>query len=633
MVTRAEYLDAGSDRDLVARFQDGDEAAFVELVHNHYASLMSQARRRLRTLSDAEDAVQETLLRAYRALHRFGGDYQVRAWLGRILANVCNDVGNDRQAKNRLERRLAALRHDEPAADDSLPDEAVRRAVQDALTVLPSSYRRAFVLRDIEQRPYAEVASAMEITEVNARARVHRARSALQRSLRSVAGTLGVMLLPLPMGQRLAQMFGTQLSRHRQRFSGIPSSGASAQANASFGGTIGATPGAVPAMSQLAGLSQVATQAVATPAVQGVVGALPDVARTSVGAIATLAAASLAIVAPAAVNSGAGGTPRTDTAPIAAAPAPLPGDVAPASQAVVPTSSATTTDQSVSGADTSQASSGTGDQSGGSSWQWVQPAATSNSDSSTADQSTTDQTSGDQSSTTTSSGQDAGTSTGQAGGATTADAGPTCPWLESFPDEVPAPNPLPPSVFSGASAFISTGTTALATTGPVFSTTAPATLTDSGGILAVRALFAACMPGAQTQALVSNISIPGSSNGSEWQLRGAMVSSSASNGTTDAYYRGILVPIGGDASAGVPFVADVTVSEPANSVTLRIALFGDVPGLTDQTAPASSTSTAQAMAREAGTAPTQPTGTTSPEVTDPSATDPSGTTNTSTTSG
>lgn len=603
LVTRAEYLDAGSDRELVARFQEGDEGAFVELVHTHYPSLIAQARRRLRAPSDAEDAVQETLLRAYRALDRFGGDYQLRAWLGRILANVCNDVGHHRLAESMLEERLAGLRQVEPSADDAVPDETVFRAVREALAGLPVTYRRAFVLRDLENRSYSEVASAMAITEVNARARVHRARSALQRSLRSLSGTMGALLLPLPFGERIAQALSGRLVRQGGRFDTL---GAGA---ASPGGVVGAGAGAplnslgsmLPGASQLAGLSQVATQAVAAPALQTVVNALPDVARSSVGAIATLAAASLAIVAPSALSSPGPGQSAAAPAGISADPLPGTGQLAPAAQVAAPTETTTTSSPDAATGQSTSTSSSTP------AWSWVAGAATATTgtsgDSSQGSSSTDTTGSGADPASTTGTNAGSGTGTASATAAPPVDA-PSCPWLLAFPDQAPGGDPLPPPVLTGASSYISTGTVALATTGPVFSAGAPGTLSNSNGTTTVQAMFGACLPGAQTQALMANVSDTGP-GGAEWQMRGAYVSTTETGGTTDSYFRGFIAPLGAAPATGVPFVADLTTVEPANLAMLRIAIFGDVPGLTDTTTSTSgstgSTTTSQSTSQQAGT--------------------------------
>jgi RNA polymerase sigma factor (sigma-70 family) len=102
MAVQPEILDAYDDKELVAAFQAGEEDAFNRIVAVHYPSLLAEARRRLRSMGDAEDAVQETLLRAYLALERFGGEFRLRAWLSRILANACADAASRRAGELRL---------------------------------------------------------------------------------------------------------------------------------------------------------------------------------------------------------------------------------------------------------------------------------------------------------------------------------------------------------------------------------------------------------------------------------------------------------------------------------------------------------------------------------------------------
>ena len=578
MVIRAEYLDAGTDRELVARFQEGDESAFVELVHHHYQSLLAQAQRRLRTRCDAEDAVQETLLRAYRALPRFGGEYHLRAWLGRILANTCNDVGQQRQAASRLEHRLASVPAVDPPADDRLPDEKVLNAVRAALTDLPATQSRAFLLREFDDQTYSEVAEAMSISEVNARARVHRARSALQRSLRSVSGALGAFLLPLPLGSRLAQALSGRLARQGGGLASLRPSdgGASAGRFASALPSSVSTAPSLPVVGQLSGVSQLATQVAAVPAVQSVVGSLPDVARSSVGALATLAAASIAIVVPSA-SSGPAQAPTA--APQAVSLAPVSGSLVPTTEDTTPPPAAPTSGTSA------QTTSSPGPASQGSSnsnWQWVQSASTESPGSSgSATQDATPTTDQGESSTSTQSGPAA---------ATPVDA-PACPWLQTFPDQAPSGDPLPPASFSNASAYLSGGSIALSTTGPIVSGGAPFTVSNGQTSSTVNMLFGACLAGAQTQALVATVTAHGTDGSvQQWQLRGAFVSSAVNGVATDTYFRGTVLAVGADAASAVPFVADMTVMEPANTASLHIAILGAVPGLTDPSGATSSTS-------------------------------------------
>ncbi len=621
MATRAEYLD--TDRDLVCRFQAGDESAFVDLVTNYYSSLLSQARRRLRAQSDAEDAVQEALLRAYRALPTFGGEFHFRAWLGRILANVCHDIGNRRSAERRLEDRLAHRREVAEAADDTMADEGVLRAVREALDALPDSYRHAFVLREMEDRPYAEVAEAMDISEVNARARVHRARTALQRSLRAVAGTLSAILAPLPYTRRLVDVLSGRVSASSGRLDALRASG---------GGTPGGgtgwlstlSPANLPGAGQLANMTQVAQQVAASPALQNAVSALPDVGRTAlpaVGALATLAAASIAVVVPIGNNS----TSAPLSAPahveaVVAGPSDQPAAAAPQT---VPTQSTTTTTAPSTSSDTSPTQAPNGN------WQWVQGTSTAAP-------------AGQPAATGADAGSSSGSSAASSGTDQTTAAAPAapapaaCPWEGSFPYQMPAGDPEAPTVMTGASSFISSGTMGLSTPGQVFSASGPATLSNSAGTAPLQVTFATCMPGATVPYLVANVSLPSGSQ--EWQLRGALVSSTTTStapdgsNETDAFFRGVMAPIGADPSSGIPFVSEVAVQEPSNIATLRIALFGSLPGLTDQ-AVSGTTAGGSAPQARPSTGQTTPTGPSSSASDEPAGTTPAAEAATSSTSG
>ncbi|MGH3026825.1 MAG: RNA polymerase sigma factor, partial [Gaiellaceae bacterium] len=79
---------------LVRAHRDGDPDAFAEIVRLHYRPLLSIARRQLGGTVDAEDALQETFLRAFLALDRFGGtgEWRLGAWLRTILLRVCADI-------------------------------------------------------------------------------------------------------------------------------------------------------------------------------------------------------------------------------------------------------------------------------------------------------------------------------------------------------------------------------------------------------------------------------------------------------------------------------------------------------------------------------------------------------------
>lgn len=169
------------DRRLVELHKAGDEDAFTEIVSAYYAQLMSHARRRLRDPRAAEDAVQEAMLRAYRALPRFNGEYRLGAWLHRIVENVCADEGNRRRREGELTDKVMAL---PAAAETDVATEAIADPeVTEALRNLSPNYRDALVLRYVEGLPYRDVAARTGVSEENARARAHRGRAVLRKML------------------------------------------------------------------------------------------------------------------------------------------------------------------------------------------------------------------------------------------------------------------------------------------------------------------------------------------------------------------------------------------------------------------------------------------------------------------
>jgi RNA polymerase sigma-70 factor (ECF subfamily) len=180
---------------LVRAHQAGDEHAFGQIVRSQHRALYAHAYRRLGNHEAAEDAVQDTLLRAYRALPSFNGDLRLRAWLHRILTNVCHDESNRRRRQTGLIEKLEAqpvLLAPDPIEEAVLHDTV--RVMNEALAELPESYREALVLRYVDGLSFREVAEATGVSEENARARVHRGRVALHKVLSRVTVMLAFLI-------------------------------------------------------------------------------------------------------------------------------------------------------------------------------------------------------------------------------------------------------------------------------------------------------------------------------------------------------------------------------------------------------------------------------------------------------
>nr|WP_222132196.1 sigma-70 family RNA polymerase sigma factor [Pseudonocardia sp. C8] len=170
---------------MVARAQDGDVHAFTELARRHQDALYRVAVRVLGQRADAEDALQEALLDAWRRIGTFRGDAAFSTWMYRIVTNRCTALA-------RRNRRTAPLPDDTPAPDPGArsPERAAEvdaelAALSQAVRELPHDQRTCWVLRELEGLGYAEIAEVTGAGEAAVRGRIHRARAALAERMRS----------------------------------------------------------------------------------------------------------------------------------------------------------------------------------------------------------------------------------------------------------------------------------------------------------------------------------------------------------------------------------------------------------------------------------------------------------------
>jgi RNA polymerase sigma-70 factor (ECF subfamily) len=191
----ARDTSAEDDRALVARIVGGDAAAFETVMRRHNGALFRTARAILRDDAEAEDALQDAYLAAYRNLDAFRGEARLATWLTRIVINQALGRLRARRRDNVVELHddVVALADErsEDAMDDApagSPESAamraqLRRLLEREIDALPVAFRTAFVLREVEEMPIGEVAECLAIPEATVRTRVFRARAMLRAAL------------------------------------------------------------------------------------------------------------------------------------------------------------------------------------------------------------------------------------------------------------------------------------------------------------------------------------------------------------------------------------------------------------------------------------------------------------------
>ena len=181
------------DLELALRAAGGDEVAFEAIMRRHNRLLFRTARAILKSDADAEDALQQAYLLAWRALREFRADARLSTWLVRIVVNEA--LGHLRRRQAQIIPLDAAMASTEPDVQRLLeddvelqPDRTAMRAelgrlMEARIDMLPDDFRRVFVLRGVQELSVEEVAQALAIPEATVRTRFFRARSLLREGL------------------------------------------------------------------------------------------------------------------------------------------------------------------------------------------------------------------------------------------------------------------------------------------------------------------------------------------------------------------------------------------------------------------------------------------------------------------
>jgi RNA polymerase sigma-70 factor (ECF subfamily) len=173
-----------------------EPADFDAAALSHLDSLYGLALRLTRNADDAQDLVQETYLKAFRASGRFEPGSNLKAWLFTILHNTWRNVVRD-QGRSLVDVNSEAVeRAVDVAAGADSPEEALTRRALDpmlreALDALPAPFREAVWLRDVEEFSYAEIAGMLEVPIGTVMSRISRGRRLLHEKLTQSVGTAG----------------------------------------------------------------------------------------------------------------------------------------------------------------------------------------------------------------------------------------------------------------------------------------------------------------------------------------------------------------------------------------------------------------------------------------------------------
>jgi RNA polymerase sigma-70 factor (ECF subfamily) len=183
------------DAELAARIAARDQDAFALLMRRHNQLLFRTARSILHDDTEAEEAVQDAYLQAWRAIGQFRADARLSTWLTRIVVNAA--IGRLRKSTRRAE--VVRLHPDgdinndvseagmDHGATESIEQGAMRaqtrQLLEASIDALPEAFRTVFVLRAVEEMSGEEVARCLDIPEATVRSRFFRARSQLRAAL------------------------------------------------------------------------------------------------------------------------------------------------------------------------------------------------------------------------------------------------------------------------------------------------------------------------------------------------------------------------------------------------------------------------------------------------------------------
>jgi len=182
-----------TDEDLIERFQNGDEQAYIELVNRYRDRLMNFVYRFVNDYEQSEDIAQETLIKLYTHKHYYKKIAKFSTWIYTIAANLAKS--ELRKKKSRKVTNLSQmstqekeyeLPADQPDTDQAIESEFIEKRIQAAIQKLPLHFKTVTILREIQELSYEEISNIVDVPLGTVKSRINRARLQLQKELKDL---------------------------------------------------------------------------------------------------------------------------------------------------------------------------------------------------------------------------------------------------------------------------------------------------------------------------------------------------------------------------------------------------------------------------------------------------------------
>ena len=180
-----------TDEELIFRFQNGDEQSYIELVKRYKDRLINFVFRLVNDRDQAEDIIQDTMLKLYTHKHYYKNIAKFSTWIYTIAGNFAKtELRKKKTRKVTNNSQLGPEDRDyDPPSNDPNPQklvesEFINKKIHEAIEKLPKHFKVVIVLRDIEKLPYEEISNIVDVPLGPVKSRINRARIQLQKDLK-----------------------------------------------------------------------------------------------------------------------------------------------------------------------------------------------------------------------------------------------------------------------------------------------------------------------------------------------------------------------------------------------------------------------------------------------------------------